>query len=113
MIMMVNDGASVKVNIINKVNVIDNISAVKIRYGRWQASSSLFPTIIRRLRSSTAIYSILCSSPVNKCYKQTTDDDGIEAQNKHMFEFEARINSFPKSLKIGGRVFSRLVLVYV
>jgi hypothetical protein len=53
-----NVGASVKVNIINKVTVIDNVSAVKIRHGRWQALSSLFPTIIQRLRSSTAIYSI-------------------------------------------------------
>jgi hypothetical protein len=40
-----NVGASVKVNIIDKVTVIDNVSAVKIRDGRWQASSSLFPTL--------------------------------------------------------------------
>jgi hypothetical protein len=40
-----NVGASVKVNIIEKVTVIDNVSAVKIRHGRWQALSSLFPTL--------------------------------------------------------------------
>jgi hypothetical protein len=40
-----NVGASVKVNIIDKVTVIDNVSAVKIRHGRWQASSLLFPTL--------------------------------------------------------------------
>jgi hypothetical protein len=40
-----NVGASVKVNIIDKVTIIDNVSAVKIRHGRWQASSSLFPTL--------------------------------------------------------------------
>jgi hypothetical protein len=34
-----NVGASVKVNIIDKVTVIDNVSAVKIRHGRWQALS--------------------------------------------------------------------------
>jgi hypothetical protein len=53
-----NDGASVRFNIIDKVTVIDNIGAVKIRHGRWQASSSLFPTIIWRLRSYMAIYYI-------------------------------------------------------
>jgi hypothetical protein len=55
---LLNVGANVKVNIIDKVTVIDNVSAVKIRHGRWQASTSLFPYIIRRLRSSTAIYYI-------------------------------------------------------
>jgi hypothetical protein len=40
-----NVGASIKVNIIDKVTVIDNVSAVKIRPGRWQASSLLFPTL--------------------------------------------------------------------
>jgi hypothetical protein len=33
------------VNIIDKVTVIDNVSAAKIRHGRWQALFSLFPTL--------------------------------------------------------------------
>jgi hypothetical protein len=37
--------ASVKVITIDKVTVIDNVSAVKIRHGRWQALSLLFPTL--------------------------------------------------------------------
>jgi hypothetical protein len=52
----INEGASVKEHIIDKITVIDNVSTVNIRHGRWQALSLLFPTIIRRLRSSTGIY---------------------------------------------------------
>jgi hypothetical protein len=40
-----NVSASVKVNLIDKVTDIDNVSAAKIRHGRWQASSLLFPTL--------------------------------------------------------------------
>jgi hypothetical protein len=40
-----NVGASVKVKFIDKVTVIDNVSAVWIRHGRWQALSSLFSTL--------------------------------------------------------------------
>jgi hypothetical protein len=37
----------------------------------WEVAGIVLavPYIIRRLRSSTAIYYIKCSSPVNKCYK--------------------------------------------
>jgi hypothetical protein len=68
-----NIGAIVKVNIIDKVTVIYNVSAVKIRHVRWQALSSLFPTIIWRLRSSPTIHytgsgrlnAIIGQTPVN------------------------------------------------